>query len=695
MILLCSFVISFLFIGTFFVYQYGQYRALEKQLTDAYKIQEQGSKNLNYLFSTYSEVENTFRLYTLDFSDSSYHAYLGKLSLLKQFVDSLQSLPSGHTPLNNPMLKVADQQKIALEFAALKKRVDHLLLHTTDSLSLLPRNLPRNPQTPSIESVVDHVLKDTTKRVTVDTIVRKRPGLFKRIFDSKDDTIVIAREKEQVDVKRVAVLKNNLASIQSGMEQSYLSTIGELRNIFLKLRGKERELVATNFELLNQLKESVENMKSLDSDALRHAEEQNISLYRENVDVFGKQLIFALVLMLVMIAALVYYQAYAASYERKLRVEKDYAAKLAEEKTSVLANISHEIRTPLNSLLGVVDLLKNRTRPDHIDGKLIDSAYYSINIVSSNITDILSLSKLEASNKGNISKEYFSPQRVFTDLVKLHEAQAELKGLQLETKIDIDPRLRLLSNEFRVKQVASNFLSNAIKYTQKGKISFRASVSATNTGRLLQIEVSDTGIGMKEQDVDQVFRKYFTANANSGGVGLGLYISKIMVDELGGTLNVKSKLGSGSLFSANIPFSDSRLDDEERQTTTLSDLPANLRLLIVDDNPINILLMKQFFKEIPNTYTVNNGQDALAMMREQSFDLVITDIHMPGISGVQLLEKIKTDEHLKSTKVVAISADMSTLKYAEDTQAENHFDGFIEKPFTEAEIVKTILKTIS
>lgn len=695
-LLLCSFVISFLFIGTIFVYQYGQYRALEKQLTDAYKIQQLGSEDLNYLFSTYSEAENIFRLYTLEFSDSSYQAYLDKLNLLKRFVDSLQSFPSVRNPLNNPTLKVADQQKIALEFAALKMRVDHLVFHTSDSLSLLTRNISlKSVHTPEIESVVDRVLKDTTKNVTVDTIVRKRPGLLKRIFDSKDDTIVLTRENERLDVERVTVLKKDLASVQDGIEQSYITTIDKLRNTFLKLRGKERELVATNFDLLNQLKESVEIMKTLDIYTLRKAEENNFSLYRKNVDVFGRQLIFALALMLVMIGALVYYQLYATSYERRLRVEKDYAAKLAEEKTSVLANISHEIRTPLNSLLGVVDLLKNRAKSDNIDGKLIDSAYYSINIVSNNITDILSLSKLEASNKGNISMEYFSPNRIFLELVTLHENQAELKGLQLETEIDIDPRFTVLSNEFRMKQVASNFLSNAIKYTQKGKITFRASLSTTDKGQRLHMEVEDTGSGIREQDRRQVFRKYFTTNANTGGIGLGLYISKIMIEELGGNIGVKSRSAMGSIFFADIPFSDSHIEAQEHRKASLSDLPSSLRLLVVDDNPINILLMKQFFKDVGNTWTVNNGEDALILMNDQPFDLVITDIHMPGISGIQLLEKIKADERFRSTKVIAISADISTLKYAEETQAEAFFDGFIEKPFTEAEIVKTLLKAIS
>src|SRR5690606_11437940 len=172
-VLLYSLVISFLFIGTIFVYQYVQYRTLEKRLTEAYKLQQRGSEDLNYLFSTYSEAENMFRLYTLDFSDSSYYAYLDKLNLLKSFVDSLK-FPSAHRPVNDPALKVLDQQKIALEFAALKMRLDHLVIHTSDSLGLLASDIPlRSVDTPGIESVVNQILKDTTTKTTADTIVRK------------------------------------------------------------------------------------------------------------------------------------------------------------------------------------------------------------------------------------------------------------------------------------------------------------------------------------------------------------------------------------------------------------------------------------------------------------------------------------------------------------------------------------------
>lgn len=695
-VLLCCFAILFLFIGTVFIYQYGQYRVLEKRLNEAYRIRQAGSENLNYLFSTYSEAENMFRLYTLEFSDSSYRGYLEKLKVLKSFVDSLETLPVVRNPLNNSALKVQDQQKIAMEFAGLKKKLDHLVLHTSDTLAVLTGSTgAQTVRPPNIESLVDEVLtRDTVKKNVTDTIVRKNPGLFKRIFNTKDDTIVVPNE-HQLDIERVTILKKSLSTAESEMTRSYLGNINQLRNTFLQLREKERQLITTNLDLLNRLKESMEIIRSLDMYVMRQAEENDFSLYKKNIDLFGKQLIFALILMLVMIVALIYYQIYATSYERRLREEKDYAAKLAEEKTSVLANISHEIRTPLNSLLGIIDLLKNRAKSDNADDKLIDSAYYNINIISNNITDILSLSKLEASNKGNIALEHFSPSRSFQEVVTLHQNQAELKNLRLRTEIDIDPRLSLLSNEFRIKQIASNFLSNAIKYTQKGEIVFRASLSDSNVEPRLRFEVEDSGIGIKEQDSRQIFRKYFTANANSGGIGLGLYISKIMAEELGGIIGLKAKQEQGSIFFAEIPFSGSKIEAHEQRKATLADLPANLRLLVVDDNPINILLMKQFFKNVGSVYTVNNGEDAWKLLQDQLFDIVITDINMPGISGVQLLERIREEQRFNAMRVLAISADVSTLKYAEESPAEASFDGFIEKPFTEHEIVKTISKALA
>ncbi len=692
--LLSCIIVLFLFIGVVFIYQYGQYRTLENRLTEAFRLKQADSESLNQLFSTFGEVEHTFRLYTLDFSDSSYHDYKQRLGLLKHLVDSVTNLPEATEPVIPTGLDIEGHQRIALEFAALKERLDRLVQHTSDSLKSVPPAIDASMEPSTFTSVVDGVFQDTSSKPVIDTIVRKRPGLLKRIFDAKDDTIVIANHSK-VGISHVTLLKENLSTAQSELERSHRGEINGLRSTFRRLQTKERQLITTNLDLLENLKETVAIIKALDTQALKRAETDNLALYKKNVGVFGRQLMFALTLMLVMVGALVYYQIYATSYEQRLRVEKDYAARLAEEKTSVLANISHEIRTPLNSLLGIVDLLKNRAKLDNADEKLIDSAYYSVNIINNNIVDILNLSKLEDATKEDIAMAYFSPYRSLHELVALHRNQAELKKLRLRAEIDIDPASGILSNEFRIKQIASNFLSNAIKYTQKGEITFRASIATTEGTQALYLEVEDSGIGVPEHDRRQVFRKYYTASPNAGGIGLGLYISKIMVRELGGSIGVKGKTGNGSIFFATIPFSESRLDAHEQRKATLADLPAGLRLLVVDDNPINILFMKQFFKDMENVHMVNNGEEAIAFLAEHPIEVVMTDINMPGISGLQLLEAIRSSERLQPIKVLAISADKGTLPYADKNHRQASFDGFIEKPLTESEVVSAILHALN
>src|SRR5690606_33852956 len=235
----------------------------------------------------YSEAEHAFRLYTLEFGDSSYHHYLAKLDVLKGFVDSLVSVGLSGNPLNNPSLKVAVQPRIAMEFAALKRRLDRLVFHTHDSLKLLSRPVkPTGANSIQMESVVDQVLLDTTKSITKDTIVRKRPGLLKRIFNGKDDTIVVARESRSVDIERIDQLRNNLSEAQSHLDRSYSGNIAALQLTFVQLQAKDRQLITTNIDLLNKLKASMEIVKSFDVDTLRKAEERDFSLYKANVTVF-------------------------------------------------------------------------------------------------------------------------------------------------------------------------------------------------------------------------------------------------------------------------------------------------------------------------------------------------------------------------------------------------------------------------
>lgn len=694
-------IFLFLLISGILFYQYRQYQEIENRLTHHYNNSEMLSSSVNKLFTIFSEADNNFRLYTVDYEPEAFAAYAAKLDTIQAFVDSLATLPLEGNPILDNVLDMEFRKQLAYEFASLKKNMDYLVLHTKDSLSELNNNiLPvRRLEMIGADSIVNKILSDTTLNSIQDTVVRKRQGLIRRIFNSKDDTLIVDVAKEQFfNSDHISVIHRNMEEAIKETNIKYNSNVSRMRNTFFRLQQKEKQLITTNFALLQELKSAMVKIRELEVSRQRQLEKQDFEIYRKNTHMFDRQLLFIIPLMVLMILILIYYQNHATKYERKLQEEKAYAAQLAEEKTSILAGVSHEIRTPLNSLLGMFNILKQGTesRPSELlDQKLIDSSYYSIVIISNTINDILNLSRLE-SDKTDISLTYFSPHKMFADLLNLHKHQADLRGLALKADINIDPKTQILSSEFRVKQITSNFIGNAIKYTFKGQIVFRAKIMKENGKDVLRIEVQDTGIGIPEKSKKQIFKKYYTAGspAISGGFGLGLYISKILSDELHGQIGFTSKVNEGSTFYAQIPITRIRQVDQEEKPMKLTDLPENLRCLIVDDNPINILYMKQFFKNFRNVYTINNGVDALNMLEQNSMDFVITDINMPLMSGWELLNKIKSSPKHKHIKVFAVSAETSTIA---DENAlldpAKAFDGIVSKPFTEAELVKTIMIT--
>lgn len=697
LLILMGIIYLFVIIGAILFYQYRQYQQIENKLINLYANTDIASNRLNQLFSVYAMAENNFRLYTLDFDQGSYDAYARQLDSIKYYIDSLAALPIQGNPLARNHLDIEKNMELALEFATLKKTMDDLVMHTTDSLIAVGAPLPHMAKAEIIEpdSLVHRILTDTTSTLIQDTLVRQKQRLLKRIFNSKNDTLVVDIEKNTLLADHITVIHKNIKDAVTESEQAYVENARILRNTFLQLQQKERQLITTNFLLLNRLKAGIEKIRNIEIEAQRKQELQGFEAYRKNARVFSTQLLFVLPLMLFMLFAMIYYQRHASSYEQKLKEEKDYAAKLAEEKTSILAGVSHEVRTPLNSLLGIIDLLKSRyaanQKTEPIDEKLIDSCYYSINIISSTINDILNLSRLEAS-KGNIALEYFSPVKIFKQVLSLHQQQAELKNLTLKSTIDIDPKLKILSNEFRIRQIASNFISNAIKYTYKGEVIFRARIGDK---QVLHIEVKDSGIGIANEEKNQIFRKYYTANAPSGGFGLGLYISKILTEELNGKIDFVSRLNEGSTFFADIPFTASIFSERAEKDHGLADLPDHLHGLIVDDNPINILYMKQFFKNYEHLYTANTGVDALNILEKHRVDFVITDINMPLMSGWELLKIIKSSPKYQHIKVLALSADsITTMETSAPEKEELVFDGIITKPFTETELVKTLMKTL-
>ncbi|ERJ57261.1 ATP-binding response regulator [Sphingobacterium paucimobilis] len=694
-IVLFSLIVSFAILSTIFVYQYQQYKKVESRLNAAYSSGQLQSPALYKLFSTFSEADNLFRLYTIHFDKNDFNGYRAKLDTIKMVVDSLAALPIEKNPIKNSAGNSVTDGNLALQYVALKKQVDDIVYYAQDSLQVLTdRSNPakQKPRITQSDSVISKILRDTLKVLQEqDTVVKKKEALFNRIFKAKNDTLVNQKTNEVLNISQIDLVQRNIDQLISTNERIYKNNLRDLRSVFEKLQQAEQELIISNYSLLNNLKVGIENLRQIELDGIRKAEERDFALYKENSTNFGNQLIIALSIMLLMIVFLIYYQYQVASYERKLLEEKDYASKIAEEKTNVLANISHEVRSPLVSLQGVVNLLKNNNDAKTIDKEIIQTIDNDINVINSTVNDILNLSKLEAGSL-DIKFGYISPHKLIEDSIALHQYQAETKKLELINANQIDPQLMIWGNSFRFKQVLSNLISNAIKYTQKGTITVKAEIKKIGDKKRVVIRVIDTGIGITENKKDQVFRKYYIAdNKNkSGGFGLGLYISKILSEQIKGSISFVSETGKGTTFTFEIPIEKSHLETNELQQLSIADLPAGLKIVFIDDSRIGLFFIQQLFSNNQNVRLFDNSQQAWAYLASTPVDIVVTDLVMPELDGWEILNRIKSTASLADTKVFVCTAENMLLEGK--SNQKYYFDGVINKPISESNLVATLLE---
>lgn len=698
-IVLFSLILSFTLLSGIFVYQYLQYKKVESRLNAAYSSSYLQSPALYKLFSTFSEADNLFRLYTINFEKKNFDGYRSKLDTIKIVVDSLAALPIDSNPIKHSNIDRQTHDGLAIQYATLKKQVDDIIYYAQDSLLALTVKKSAVSQKPRIiqsDSVISRILKDTLQIAQKqDTVVKKKEALFNRIFKAKNDTLVNQRTNEILNINQVDLVQRNIDRLISTNEKIYRSNLQSLYTTFQKLQVAEKNLILANYVLLNDLKTGIEKLRQIEIDEIRRAEKQDFSLYKANSEKFRKQLIITLAIMLIMIVILIYYQYQVASYERKLWKEKEYASKIAEEKTNVLASISHEVRSPLVSLQGVVNLLKNNNDTKTIDKEIIQTIDNDIAVINTTINDILNLSKLE-SGPLDIKFDYFSPYSLIEDIILLHQYQADVKNLELHLENKIAPSLVIWSNAFRFKQVLSNLISNAIKYTHVGSVRIIADLIKVNDGQKIVIHVQDTGVGIADNKKDQIFKKYYVADIKNkaGGFGLGLYISKLLSEQIRGRITFTSEVGKGTQFTFELPLEKSLIKENQNQVLSIADLPVGLKIVFIDDSRIGLFFVQQLFKNNQHIHVFNNSLQAWDYITSNHIDIVITDLIMPELDGWEILNRIKSNPAKSGTKVLVCTAENMLLETT-PSKSLYHFDGSINKPIKEANLATTLHQVIT
>ena len=412
--------------------------------------------------------------------------------------------------------------------------------------------------------------------------------------------------------------------------------------------------------------------------------------------------VFALLMLLMVIGIAYLINAEERAKESdELRMAKLVAENASRQKSTFLANMSHEIRTPINAIMGMNEMVLRECENDNI-------RIYSENIQSASrlllslVNDVLDFSKIESGKMEIVCDNYYLDVMIH-DVVNLIRGKAEQKNLEFYVEVQKEIPNQLFGDELRNRQIIGNLLNNAVKYTQEGSVSLKITYDTSEPedgeqNRIeLLIQVSDTGIGIRQEDMGKLFGNFerldLEKNRNIEGTGLGLAITKKLAEAMGGSVEVTSEYGRGSTFSVRLPqkvvdstpigeFEMEAVAETDTQGVYMEKFHApEARILVVDDNNMNLMVVKGLLKKTKvQIVTCNNGRECLERMQKEHFHIILLDHMMPGMDGMEVIKRTRTLENNMCTSTPIIALTANALKGMKEMYLEAGFTDYLSKP---------------
>lgn len=637
------------------------------------KIAKENSKILKVsnLLSNVYKTESLARITIQSNSEKDFSNYLSKTDSLKSDIDSLKLLvttPYQMTLLDSVKLLLSKKTQNIKQLKAIKNKTDDevSVKNAIEDLTKMEASLRKLQLEDFVKypsAMGEYQLNVLKKYVTY--LNQNIPDDSTNTLTKKaSDSIVLASKTLLNQVKKETEKKKKSLNIEEDKWlQNELSISDQLRKVLSIVESEIINNTTRNyFERENSLKKTNQIV--------------TIAAVAGSVSA-----LFFLILILNDFSK-------TQSYKKLLEVANSKTKSLLKNREQLISTVSHDLKTPLSTILGYTELLDN----SNLNKKQL---YFAKNIKTSSeyisklVQDLLDFTQIEA-GKITIENIPFSLNDILADVAKSIQSIYEQKAITL--LIETDERLNnpILGDPFRLRQILSNLIGNAYKFTEKGFIKIETKIAIESNK--IHIRVEDSGIGIAEKKQQLIFEEFTQANKNIekqyGGTGLGLTISKSIIAILGGTLSLKSTLGKGSIFEIELPLQF--VTELTQKTTIINNKKNKLTAIIVDDDSDLLKLTTEILKQQHyNVIPFNNAADALETIKTNSFDFIITDIQMPEIDGFLFLEKLKNVavSKYKNQPIIAVTG---RTDLAPDTYKKAGFTDVIKKPYTPKNLLNAI-----
>ncbi len=659
-------------------------RVIEKQSEKIYEP-NRTIFTLKLLLSELRNAENSMRSYALYNSSGYLKDYERSLEEINTCFDSLYIYQKNNSDTRCLLDSTEElvEQKISLLHRQLALRNEHKVINEVNKI---------NVKLNQVAKTDTFIIKAKKPEGT-----EKRKGFFNKLFHRKEITSSSKEEKDSVVIVLNTGLVADVRSEVSKVKKNQAVMFAEIKEKELALL-QEDKLIWLNLLNILTLLEGQQNdlLKSIAIGNIRQTDKTH-----NLTETFGALI---LILLCFLIVFSVYYFYFGKKYRAKLYLALNEANLLAKARETFLNTMSHEIRTPLNAITGFTEQLQNsslnKEQKKHLD--VVSSASkHLLNIIN----DVLDLSKIEA-GKVHFEKIVFDPVEEIKEAFDLLKLNASEKDLETGLNFSPDVPKKLTGDPLRLKQVVLNLLSNSIKFTSKGFVKAQVFVEKSELNPDKQIDlcltIEDSGIGISAEMLEEIFKDFTQGNTNTtrkyGGSGLGLSITKKMVELQCGEIKIESTINKGSKILVRIPYGlgpPSEMTEIDCDEHYIPQIPKGKKVLIADDETFNRALLIVILKRWDIAYEeAQTGTQVLDKISKHDFDIILMDVRMPEMSGIEASRKIRQLKNKEKANIPIIGITAGTSNEKKELCLEAGMNEVITKPYKENELLKVIERNL-